>query len=114
MVRDQTQGANEDYRAATKAEALDIVNRHKNNVRFRIHVAVTALPVIGPHPRTFRACVPVSRAELVQFIEDAFHPYHEKEGYSMPIRIATGARPARWVAGKEVEYGTHRKFVYIG
>lgn len=114
MRRDQTMGEDVNHVARTKAEALQIIASLRTNVRFRLHAAVTALPVIGPHPQTFRACVPLSRPEVVQFIEDAFHPYHEANGYSMPIKVATGARRARFVNGQTVEYGKPRKFVYIG
>lgn len=114
MKRDQTVGLAVNLYPKTKAEALDIINRHKVNAHFRLHVAVSATPVVMPNPRTFRACVPLSRAEVVQFIEDSFHPAHEQQGYAMPISVATGARPARMVNGQEVEYGTPRKFIFIG
>lgn len=113
MKRDQTIGPDVDHRARTKAEALAILSSVKGNVRFRLHAAVSAIPS-GPYPRLFRACVPLSRPEAVRFIEDAFHPYHEKEGYLLPITVSTGARKARFVNGQSVEYGKPAKFVYIG
>lgn len=103
------------HRPGTKADALKIIASVKENVKFRLHAAVVALPaVVGPHPTTFRACVPLSRAEVVQFIEDAFHPYHEAKGYAMLIRVVTGTRKARFVNGEAVEYGKPIRFVYIG